>query len=98
MKSYMELPHMAISHQQRERSIDFMKCRYRAARMFFLVIKNLKLAGRGEHAWLAPFGTFYYADKLTQRISFGTYDPRTPGKGAQYPSQGSVYNCPPWFS
>lgn len=83
--------------EAQELSVAFLKRKYETARRFFSIIRRLKLAAR-ETPWMEPFGMAYYADKLTQRITFGKYNASYPERGSRVADPNSVVAVPAWFS
>lgn len=84
--------------ENQELSVAFLRGKYEAARMFFIVIKHLKLISGPEWSLTGPFGVFYHADKLTQRTTFGKYDGTKPERGSKFPDPNSTCPVPTWFS
>lgn len=102
MKSIMERRFInAKKHTKEEReaaqcSVEFLKSKYEAARMFWLVIWKLNLVDP-QKKWFKPFGFSYRADKLTQRHTFGKYDGNRPERGSWRIDPNSTCDCPAWF-
>lgn len=86
-----------VEREAQDRSIEFLKRKYRAAQSFFLVLSWLMLIDR-ERKMRAPFGVHYLADKLTQRHTFGKYDGTRTERGARDSDPTSICTVPAWFS
>lgn len=78
-----------------ERSVAFLKAKYRTSRYFFALVWKLKLTYRPLRE---PFVISYLADKLTQQVTFGKYYPNSPERGSWGIDPNSVCDCPAWFS
>lgn len=75
----------------------FLTEKYEAARQLFVIIWRLKLIT--DPKWSKrPFGSYYYADKLTQCHTFGKYDGTNTERGAHEFDPNSICTVPAWFS
>jgi len=78
-------------------SANFLSQKFETARVFFITMWRLNLI-TGKKWLMMPFGMQYYADKLTQRHTFGTWDGARWQKGAHYIDPNSTCIVPAWFS
>lgn len=84
-------------HIIHRRSAKFLTHKYEAARQFFMMMWKLKLIR--DKKWTSrPFGSYYYADRITQQHTFGKYDGCNSERGAHEPDPNSVCTVPAWFS
>ena len=80
-----------------ERSVAFLAEKYEATRKFWWTLWRLQLVDP-QRKWSSLFGFAYFADKITQRHTFGKYDATRPERGSTGIDYNSVCNCPTWFS
>lgn len=82
---------------EQERSLEYLKQKYKCAETFFWVLWRLKLCDR-KREWRTPFGYTYYGDKLTQKHTFGKYDSNHPQRGSRVVDPNSLCDVPTSFS
>lgn len=83
--------------EAQQRSLEYLKQKYKSAETFFWVLWKLRLCDR-KREWRSPFGYIYYGDKLTQKVTFGKYDANSPQRGSRVLDPTSVCNVPASFS
>lgn len=83
-----------------DRRVEYLRAKYKTAISFFYVTWKLKLfdrAGQFNNS-MNLYGPRYLGAKLTQRLTYGTFDANRPERGTRGRDQHDKTHVPSWFS